>query len=121
MKGDVASPLFDEEAMSQVSVCRVEEVPTDRALCKRLSNGLRVAVAHLSGSKTGFVAFEALCPHAQGPIGEGRLRGDTIVCPWHFFRFDLRTGKPVGTESVLQLKLFPVVVKDGEVCVDTRG
>lgn len=104
--------------MAQVTVCRTDEVPIDAALCKRLPSGLRIAVAHLGGSETGFVAFEHLCPHAQGPIGEGKVRGDTIVCPWHFFRFDLRTGKPVGMESVLQLRLFPVIIHDGKVCID---
>ena len=104
--------------MAQITVCRTEDVPSDAALCKRLPNGLRIAVAHLNGDETGFVAFEHLCPHAQGPIGEGKLHGDMIVCPWHFFRFDLRTGKPAGLDSVLQLRLFPVTVREGQVCID---
>jgi len=104
--------------MPQVKVCRTDEVPSDTALCKRLESGLRIAVARLGGGEAGFVAFENLCPHAQGPVGNGQVRGDTIVCPWHFFRFDLRTGKPVGMESVLQLKLFPVAVNNGEISID---
>jgi nitrite reductase/ring-hydroxylating ferredoxin subunit len=102
--------------MAQVTVCRTDEVPSGSAFCTRLPSGLRVAVAHLGES--GFIAFENRCPHADGPVGNGQVRGDTIVCPWHFFRFDLKTGKPVGMESVLQLKLFPVVVNDGEISID---
>jgi nitrite reductase (NADH) small subunit len=104
--------------MPQVTVCKAEEVPKDAALCRRLPSGLRVAVAALAGSPSGFVAFENLCPHAQGPVGEGRVHGQAIVCPWHFFRFDLATGKPVGMESVMRLRLFPVSVADGEIRIE---
>ena len=55
--------------MTQFTVCRTDDVPRDAALCKRLPNGLRIAVARLD-NEAGFVAFEHLCPHAQGPIGE---------------------------------------------------
>ena len=104
--------------MAQVTVCRTDDVPADTALCKRLPGGLQVAVAKLSGSAAGFVAFENKCPHAQGPVGEGRLHGGEIVCPWHFFRFDLATGKPVGMNSVMTLKRFAVSVSGGEIRID---
>ena len=104
--------------MALVTVCRTDDVPTDTALCKRLPGGLQVAVAKLNGSAAGFVAFENKCPHAQGPVGEGKLHGSQIVCPWHFFRFDLATGKPVGMNSVMTLKRFPVSVSGGEIQID---
>jgi len=105
--------------MGLMTVCRTEEVPADAALCKRLPGGLSVAVAKLNGSAGGFVAFENRCPHAQGPVGEGKLHGNSIVCPWHFFRFDLATGKPVGMESsVMTLRRFPVTVSGGEIRIE---
>ena len=104
--------------MATVAVCRTDEVPPDSALCKRLPGGLQVAIAQLGGSPSGFVAFENRCPHAQGPVGEGRLHNGSIVCPWHFFRFDLATGKPVGMESVMRLKRFPVSVSGGEIRIE---
>nr|ART40447.1 K790 [uncultured bacterium] len=104
--------------MGLVTVCRTDEVPKDSALCKRLPGGLRIAVAKINGSAAGYVAFENRCPHAQGPVGEGRLNNGTIVCPWHFFRFDLATGKPVGMESVMELRRFPVSVSGGEIKIE---
>jgi len=104
--------------MVRVTVCKVEEVPADTALCRRLPDGLRVAVAKVND---GFVAFEHRCPHANGPIGEGAIKRGQIVCPWHFFRFDLATGKASGMaeESVMKLRLFPVVVDRGEISIET--
>lgn len=101
--------------MTEVAVCRVDEVPADRALCKRLPDGQRVAVARLSGQQSRFVVFENRCPHVDGPLGQGRIHGNTIICPWHFFRFDLTTGRPVGTESIMEVRRYVVSVADDEI------
>ena len=37
-------------------------------------------------------AFVEACAHLGGPLAEGRLEGDTVVCPWHSSRFALATG-----------------------------
>jgi nitrite reductase/ring-hydroxylating ferredoxin subunit/uncharacterized membrane protein len=37
-------------------------------------------------------ALKSTCSHAGGPLGEGELVGDTIVCPWHFSAFRLTDG-----------------------------
>jgi nitrite reductase/ring-hydroxylating ferredoxin subunit len=103
--------------MPQVTVCRVDEVPADRALCRRLPEGQRVAVARIEGD-AGFAVFENRCPHADGPLGEGRVHNNSIVCPWHFFRFDLVTGSPVGTQSIMQLRRYPVSISGSDIQID---
>jgi nitrite reductase (NADH) small subunit len=104
--------------VAQIAVCRIDEVPAEAALCKRLPGGQRVAVARLTGHEPAFAVFENLCPHAQGPLGQGRVRNNAIVCPWHFFRFDLTTGKAVGTDSIMQVRCFPVSVSGDEIRIE---
>ncbi len=38
-------------------------------------------------------ATDDTCPHAGGPLGEGTLQGDVVVCPWHGWRFNVLTGQ----------------------------
>ena len=33
-------------------------------------------------------------PHRGGPLANGRLDGHVVVCRWHGWTFDVRTGRP---------------------------
>lgn len=47
--------------------------------------------------------LDGTCPHAEGPLGEGSLRGDALVCPYHGWRFRLSDGACVlGGEGQVQ-------------------
>ena len=61
--------------------------------------------------------LSGICPHAGGPLGQGALHGDMLVCPWHAWEFNCRTGANDCDEDLV-LKKFPVFVKDGDVFVD---
>jgi nitrite reductase/ring-hydroxylating ferredoxin subunit len=64
-----------------------------------LPDGLRVA--------------DAVCPHNGGPLEQGWLRdGTTLVCPWHWYRFDLDTGA-CETAPQHPLGVYPVHEDDG--------
>lgn len=63
-------------------------------------------------------ALDNRCPHEGYPLAQGQLRGCTLTCAWHNFKFDLRDGRCLkGDEAVA---VFPVRVVDGRVQVDPR-
>jgi nitrite reductase/ring-hydroxylating ferredoxin subunit len=39
------------------------------------------------------IAHSTICPHLLGPLEDAAPDGDTLECPWHRYRFDLRTGR----------------------------
>ncbi|HTO52841.1 MAG TPA: Rieske (2Fe-2S) protein [Myxococcota bacterium] len=39
------------------------------------------------------VVHAGICPHALGPLETTPLEGSVVECPWHRYRFDVRTGK----------------------------
>jgi nitrite reductase/ring-hydroxylating ferredoxin subunit len=59
-----------------------------------------------------YVVIDALCPHRQGPMLQGMVRNGAIVCPSHWYSFDLQTGACRTTDHY-KLGRYPVVVRDG--------
>lgn len=103
--------------MALVALCKIDELPPQTILCKRIAGSGQIAVVRLAATGA-YVAFEPRCPHANGPLAEGKLHGNVLVCPWHFFPFDLTTGGAASGTSILRLRRFPVTVRDGEILVD---
>jgi nitrite reductase (NADH) small subunit len=104
------------ERMTWTKACRVQDIPVGTIVRHRLSNGSPVALTRLADDRV--IAFENRCPHVGGPLALGQVRGNEIVCPWHFFRFDLVTGEAVGADkSIMRMKFFPVTIENGDVFV----
>ena len=103
--------------MAWIKACSDEEVMAGAIVSQRLSPVGQIGLTRLPDGQV--VAFENKCPHAGGPLTLGTVSGSEVTCPWHFFRFDLLSGKPAATtESVMQMRVFPVDVKDGQVFVE---
>src|ERR1700761_2278266 len=62
-------------------------------------------------------ALDGTCPHAGGPLAEGVLDGDRVICPWHKAAFDITSGANLDPPAVDDLCRFPVGLRDGEVLV----
>jgi nitrite reductase (NADH) small subunit len=54
---------------------------------------------------------DAACPHNGGPLAKGIVRDGSIICPWHWYRFDLQTGC-CRTDASYGLRLYPVIWHD---------
>ena len=65
-----------------------------------------------------FGAVSNTCNHVGGPLGDGRLEGDYIVCPWHNWKFHRCSG--VGEPGFEQDRVpaYPVKVENGRVLVN---
>ena len=56
--------------------------------------GKEIAVFNYNGK---VCALDNTCPHQGGPLGEGELQDNTVVCPWHGWMFDVTTdASPVS-------------------------
>jgi nitrite reductase/ring-hydroxylating ferredoxin subunit len=53
------------------------------------------------------VAWDALCPHALGPLEAAPGADGRVVCPWHGKAFDVRTGRGCGDDQRLRLAPAP--------------
>ena len=86
--------------------------------CKTVVAGDReFALANVAGK---FHCIDNVCPHQGGPLGEGIMEGQNIVCPWHGWRFDVTTGKSPIIPG-MQLDVPECVVEGNDVKVKLDG
>lgn len=98
--------------------CADGDVPGDGSVITRTIQGRSVALARRSAGEDEIVAFDSRCPHMQGPLRFGRVVDGEVICPWHFLRFDTRTGETVTCrDSIMHLDVFAVERADGNVYV----
>jgi nitrite reductase/ring-hydroxylating ferredoxin subunit len=95
-----------------VTVARTEDVPPGTLMPARAGE-TEIALAHCDGA---FHAIQGSCLHLQGPLGEGRLEGCVLTCPWHGWQYDVRTGEN-EFDLAIKLQTYEVRVRDGEVQV----
>jgi nitrite reductase (NADH) small subunit len=98
-----------------VRLCGLSEVPGPGAVAEiEVEGGVTVCVANVNGE---FSALDNVCPHRQGPLGQGWLEGDCIVCPWHSWTFHTKSGEaeyPAGE----RVAVFPLKIEGDNVLVE---
>ena len=82
--------------------------------------GQIIAVFNVGGN---YYAIENTCPHRGGPLAEGIMAGEEVICPWHGSRFNVKTGSVVTPPARQGVKSFPVRISgdDVEVEVDLQS
>lgn len=62
-------------------------------------------------------ATQAECPHQRGPLADGLVGSQTLICPLHSLKFDLGTGRAL--DGSCQLAVYPARVgANGQILVD---
>jgi nitrite reductase/ring-hydroxylating ferredoxin subunit len=123
----VTARVLDEGRLKFVGVIKDFEVGSRKHL---FLDGQPICVFRMRES---FVAVLNVCPHAGGPVCQGRVDGTTIragvdefvwgrvgeilVCPWHGREFDLLSGCALAGRD--RLKRFPTLIHGGAVYVST--
>jgi nitrite reductase/ring-hydroxylating ferredoxin subunit len=73
-----------------------------------------IVIANVGGDLR---AFANRCPHQGGRLNRAVLADTELICPWHQWRFDTRTGRACWPEGYERLATYPVKVEDGQIFV----
>lgn len=118
----------------RISVCEEGDLAHLEKIIIEVGNR-EVCVFNLDGE---YHALLNTCMHQFGPLCEGDIekkltaehgglqeRIDVqytddeyiIICPWHSWTYDIKTGKHTGDPNI-QVPTFNVIVEDGEVFIE---
>lgn len=56
-------------------------------------------------------ATQAICPHKKGPLADGIIGENDVICPLHAYKFSLKSGASIGN-TCEALKTYPVSISD---------
>jgi thiamine pyrophosphate-dependent acetolactate synthase large subunit-like protein/CDGSH-type Zn-finger protein len=75
------------------------------------AGAVELALLNIEGSHA---ALAGRCAHMGGPLGEGTIENDMLICPWHGWGYDPFTGEdPKGVHD--PVATYPVEVRDDGV------
>ena len=96
------------ETMVEHHLGPVEQIPLGEAR-EFVVDGQRVAVFRLRSGTV--AATQAECPHRAGPLADGTLGMDSVVCPLHNWRFALHDG--ASQQGDCHIAVHPIRLDDG--------
>ncbi len=94
-----------------VPVMSVEQLPERQP--RRIQVDGRSVVIVRRGTRV--AALAEVCSHLGGPLAEGRVEGEAIVCPWHGSRFSLDNGSVIEGPATMPQPLYEARVHQGRI------
>ena len=116
-----------------IEVCKVEEVEHGEGKVVKVK-GVEVGIFNIDGE---FYALLNSCCHQRGPVCTGDIRkrvgGDVpplgnlpevyftedyvVICPWHGWAYDIKTGEHAGDPDI-RIPTYKIVVEEQTVYLD---
>lgn len=104
---------FDESKLEFVEIAPASELPNGERLFVDIGNK-PIVIFNIANQ---LFAIGDVCTHDDGPLGDGVLEGNNIVCPRHGAEFDVRNGKAMQMPAVIDIPAYPVQVREGSIFV----
>ncbi|MDM8528616.1 non-heme iron oxygenase ferredoxin subunit [Anaerolineales bacterium HSG24] len=98
--------------MEFIKVANLSDLPSGERILVEYDDD-DVGIFNLEGN---LYAISDICTHDDGPLLDGKLDGDCIVCPRHGARFNLRTGEQT-MPAFLPVPRYQVKVEGNDILI----
>lgn len=112
--------------MGRHVVCKTSEIPAGERMIVTLE-GRSIGIFNINNE---FYSLKNTCPHHGAPLCKGLITGTTLPlepgvfewaregeivrCPWHYWEFDITTGKSIFDPHKCLVKTYEVTVEQEE-------
>lgn len=92
-----------------IRVAAISDIPANECRVACVA-GVNIVMFNINGE---FSVLEDRCSHAGYPLSDGPVEGDQITCPWHYARFNIRSGQPISGPAPEAIRKFKLrIVED---------
>jgi nitrite reductase/ring-hydroxylating ferredoxin subunit len=95
-----------------VEVLDVEKLPAGKCMTTN-AGGREIALFNVDGE---IFATDDACAHAGASLGSGKFDGKTVTCRAHGLRYDVTTGKVIGSPEI-GVQAYPAKIENGKIFV----
>src|SRR5260370_29224221 len=87
-----------------VKIAAKSELPSPGEAREFTCGDKMICVANIDGTLT---AMDNVCLHRGGPLGQGVVDGGKVICPWHGWEDDGKTGE-VSHNPAAKVEVYPI-------------
>jgi nitrite reductase (NADH) small subunit len=101
--------------MNWIRIATCDSIPPREGRTTTIA-GRQIAIFNLGDR---FLAVDNQCPHQSGPLCDGIVAGDAVVCPLHAWKVNLETGtvaRPVNQSECI--RTYPTRVDAGVISIE---
>ena len=73
-----------------------------------------ICLANVDGT---LAAMDNVCVHRGGPLGQGVVDSGKVVCPWHGWAYDPKTGTTTHNDS-MKVNVYPLKIEGEDVLIE---
>ncbi len=99
--------------LNRIALCQLADLPVGLGRAFEVE-GKPIAVFRTRAGKV--FAVDGICPHKGGMIADGMLSEESVVCPYHAFKYDATTGE-CDQQGTCAIETFPVDVTEAGIFV----
>ena len=103
----------------------IQELTSNGGLKEIAFDGKKIVLTYFEKQ---FGALNNKCNHIGGPLAKGRLKKGCVVCPWHYWEFDHKTGESMSAEASKhftstagRVPNFPLKIENDSLYIDLMG
>jgi nitrite reductase (NADH) small subunit len=100
--------------MSLQKFCSRFDLPAPNEAKEFQCGSKEICIANVNGE---FSAMENVCLHQGGPLGQGIIENGKVVCPWHAWAWDPKTGEAAHNKNA-KVAVYPLRIQNGDVLID---
>jgi len=102
---------YDPAQLEYAEIIPLDQLPQGERLFVEVG-GKSIVIFNQAGK---LFAIGDICSHDNGPVGDGDIEEDEIICPRHGARFDIRTGKATSLPAIVDIPSYPLRIENGMI------
>lgn len=91
----------------------VDELPPEGEAREVACGAKVICIANAGGTIS---AMDNVCPHRGGPLGQGIVEEGKLICPWHAWAFDIKSGVAVHSADS-KVDVYEIKIEGHDVLV----